>query len=99
MKKNPGVVAVLNFFIPGLGYVYVGKFSRALIHFLITVFVTVKMYLPDENTLIYLIIGFFNMAIAVYVGYDDTKQDNIIDMIKNRENIPENEKSFGKILK
>ncbi|OPX87767.1 MAG: hypothetical protein A4E52_01330 [Pelotomaculum sp. PtaB.Bin013] len=86
MKRevNPGVAAVLNFFFPGVGYIYLGIFGKALIHLLIGCFVLYEILIKTTSLpLPYLVIGFLNLAISTYNGYFDAQQINSAKNIAN----------------
>ena len=66
-RPNPGVAAVLSFFIPGLGQFYNGKFLRGLFWLIITP----GLWIGSAGLL-----GWICHIIAAYTAYGYAKSQN-----------------------
>lgn len=60
--RNPGVAAVLSFFIPGLGQIYNGQIGMAIVYFVFAIFSVIACSI---------IIGFITTPIIWIVGIID----------------------------
>jgi TM2 domain-containing membrane protein YozV len=76
LYKNPGVAAVLSFFIPGLGQIYNGNFGKGLMHILIGVvgaFLIIEGSFPFAFIFVVLLL---NAAISCFSAYHDAEDYN-----------------------
>lgn len=77
MRRNPGVAAVLSFFIPGLGQIYNGELTKGLV----IVFVTAISWMLTK-----IIIGAFILIPlwiwAIYDAYKTAEKINTLGEIK-----------------
>jgi len=71
MQKNPGIAAVLSFFITGLGQIYNGQFKKAAIFFGVMLI---------NVLLCYIVIGFITgpitWAYGIYDAYKSAEEIN-----------------------
>jgi len=86
LKKNPGIAAVLNFLLPGVGSIYMGNWLMAIIHIGVGVFASVNIYSIHMNNIVhresnsstfYLILVALNCSIGAYKAYYDAEQYNV----------------------
>jgi predicted RNA-binding Zn-ribbon protein involved in translation (DUF1610 family) len=75
VPKNPGIAAVLSFFVPGLGYVYNGKVAIGAIVVMIEIFlVVIAALLVRSNIEIYgialFIVGVIFWIYSMYSSYN-----------------------------
>jgi len=71
MQKNPGVAAVLSFFITGLGQIYNGQFAKAALFFGVMV---INVLLA--TIVIGFITGFITWAYGIYDAYKSAEEIN-----------------------
>lgn len=79
--NNPGIAAVLSFFVPGLGYVYIGEIIIGIAVFLIEILLLcIDIYLLRtyqlKEGLLFLIVGFIFWVYNVYSVYRATEKAN-----------------------
>lgn len=80
--KNPGVAAVLSFFVPGLGYIYNGNIIIGIVFFMIEILLLgIDTYLfrslQLREGLIFLVIIFILWVYNVYSVYIVTEKVNM----------------------
>lgn len=63
---NAIIAAILSFFIPGLGQVYVGDWKKGVIFFIIAVIAGLIVYLFFVDWIYYIV----NLLISIYIAYD-----------------------------
>lgn len=77
IKKNPGVAAVLSFFVPGLGQIYNGELGKGIT---IVIFTVISWFL----TCIY--VGFVTLIIlwiwAIYDAYNTASGMDVLETLK-----------------
>lgn len=77
-RKNPGWAAFLNFFIPGLGYVYAGKrmgFGIGLV-FWDSILLGLVFILPQQQTVSFILDGIVMAILFAYDGYKTAQEVN-----------------------
>jgi len=84
MQKNPGVAAVLSFFITGLGQIYNGQFAKAAVFFGAMIVNVLLCYI-----VIGFLTGFITWAYGIYDAYKSAEKINMetravdVETIKN----------------
>lgn len=79
--KNPGVAAILSFFIPGLGHIYNGEIiigmAFLIIEILLGVFGIFLIRLPQIiEGVIFIVVGFILWVYNIYSAYKITEKIN-----------------------
>lgn len=79
--KNPGVAAVLSFFVPGLGYIYNGEIIIGIAFFIIEILllgISASLLRSQQlrDGLIFLVVGFILWIYNIYSTYRVTEKIN-----------------------
>lgn len=75
-KKNPWAVAILNFLLPGLGYVYVGKRVGFGIGLIISSIILLPSVILTEMPPIIWLDGLIMCILFAYDGYKTAEEVN-----------------------
>jgi len=73
MAKNRYLAAFLSFLIAGLGQLYVGKYKRAAVYFIIES-TTSYLYLKNSNSTLYLALNFMVGVASMIDAYETAKK-------------------------
>lgn len=104
VQKNPGMAAVLNFLIPGIGSIYLGNWLMAVVHLGIAFFVSSSIYSIYMNNAIYgennsysfyLAMGILNICLGTYKAYYDAEQYNASLILQKPKDNTENSDGFA----
>lgn len=73
MAKNPILALVLSFFIPGLGQVYAGKLMMWIVLIIVSLILSVAIFMVSEFAMIVSILYIIVWLYAMYDAYTTAK--------------------------